>query len=128
MGLKDCKVGLYEKALPKSFGWKQKIKEAKAAGYDFIEISIDETDEKIARVRSGNPQGIEIREALLEEDFPLLTMCLSGNRRFPIGSMDDGTRNTGLALIREAVDFAVAAGIRIVQLAGYDEYSGPRSK
>ena len=49
MGLKDCKVGLYEKALPKSFGWKQKIKEAKAAGYDFIEISIDETDEKIAR-------------------------------------------------------------------------------
>ena len=128
MSLKDCKVGLYEKALPKSFGWKQKIKEAKAAGYDFIEISIDETDEKIARVRSGNPQGIDIREALLEEDFPLLTMCLSGNRRFPIGSMDDGTRNTGLALIREAVDFAVAAGVRIVQLAGYDEYYGPRSK
>ena len=45
MSLKDCKVGLYEKALPKSLGWKQKIKEAKTAGYDFIEISIDETDE-----------------------------------------------------------------------------------
>ena len=59
MSLKDCKVGLYEKALPKRLGWKQKIREAKAAGYDFIENSIDETEEKMARVRPDSPQGME---------------------------------------------------------------------
>lgn len=64
----------------------------------------------------------------MEADFTILTMCLSGNRRFPIGSMDKKTREAGLALIRDAVDFAVATGIRIVQLAGYDEYYGSRSK
>lgn len=128
MGLKDCKVGLYEKALPKSLGWKQKIEKAKTVGYDFIELSVDETDEKMARVKPGSQEGLEIRNALLERDFPLLTMCLSGNRRFPLGSEDDDTRSTGLKLVRDAVDFAVAAGIRIVQLAGYDEYYGPRSE
>ncbi len=128
MDLKDCKVGLYEKALPQSLGWKEKIAEAKSAGYDFIEISIDETDEKMARVKSGSKEGKEIRRALLEAEFSIFTMCLSGNRRFPIGSMDQNTRETGLALIRDAVDFAAMTGIRIVQLAGYDEYYGPRSK
>lgn len=128
MDLRDCLVGLYEKALPQDLGWEEKIKEAKAAGYNFIEISIDETDEKMARVKSSSREGREIRKASLEADFPILTMCLSGNRRFPIGSIDKRIREAGLALIRDAVDFAVRTGIRIVQLAGYDEYYGPRSE
>ena len=37
-------LGLYEKAMPSDLTWKEKLETAKAAGYDFVEISIDETD------------------------------------------------------------------------------------
>ena len=37
-------IGLYEKALPDAFTWKEKMQAAKAAGFDFIEISVDESD------------------------------------------------------------------------------------
>ncbi|MEA4854625.1 MAG: L-ribulose-5-phosphate 3-epimerase [Christensenella sp.] len=128
MRLKDCKVGLYEKALPGRLTWRQKIREAKKSGYDFIELSVDETDERLVRVEAGSVEGKQILEAVHQEKFPLLTMCLSGNRRFPIGSEDGSIRCRGIRLIRDAVDFAVAAGIRVVQLAGYDEYYRPRGR
>ena len=127
MQLNGCKVGLYEKALPNGLTWQEKIWEAKNAGYDFIELSVDETDERMQRVSPGNPKGEEIKKAVQKEEFPLLTMCLSGNRRFPIGSENDAERDKGIQLIHDAVDFSVATGIRIVQLAGYDEYYHPRS-
>ena len=31
-------IGLYEKAMPKELTWKEKLKAAKEAGYDFVEI------------------------------------------------------------------------------------------
>jgi len=50
------KIGLYEKAMPKDIGWKEKFQVAKSAGYDYIEISIDETDEKLARLDWSDAQ------------------------------------------------------------------------
>ena len=37
-------VGLYEKALPAELSWEQRLVAAGQAGYDFVEISIDEDD------------------------------------------------------------------------------------
>lgn len=37
-------IGIYEKALPNSFTWEEKFKAAKKAGFDYMEISIDESD------------------------------------------------------------------------------------
>ena len=42
-------LGLYEKAMP-DVSWAEKLKIAKDAGYDFVEISIDATEERISRV------------------------------------------------------------------------------
>ena len=36
-------VGLYEKALPEPWSWDKRLTAAAAAGYDFVEISIDES-------------------------------------------------------------------------------------
>ena len=33
-----------------SLSWREKLSFAKEAGYDFVEISIDEKDEKLARL------------------------------------------------------------------------------
>ena len=45
------KIGLYEKAMPKDIGWKEKFQVAKSAGDDYIEISIDDTGCRIRRIR-----------------------------------------------------------------------------
>lgn len=95
---------------------------AKYAGYDFVEISIDETDERINRLGWTKEEKAELINAVLETGIPILTMCLSGNRRFPVGSKDRDTREKGKKLIKDAIKFSVDIGVRIIQLAGYDEY------
>ena len=48
--LNKLNLGIYEKALPKDIGWIERIKLVKECGYDFFEISIDETDERLTRL------------------------------------------------------------------------------
>jgi predicted hexulose-6-phosphate isomerase len=126
--INDCLLGLYEKALPADMTWDERLEATRLAGYDFLEISIDESDEKLARVRWTPEQCDELVMAMRRQRLPILTMCLSGNRRYPIGSEDENVRSAGIRLIRDAIDFSLQTGIRIVQLAGYDEFYGAPSK
>lgn len=48
--MKPYQLGLYEKAMPNGASWAEKLTAAKNAGFDFVEISIDETDAKQARL------------------------------------------------------------------------------
>lgn len=48
--MRKHKIGIYEKALPKNISWQNRLSIAKACGFDFVEISIDETDERLARL------------------------------------------------------------------------------
>lgn len=114
--------GLYEKALPAYLSWEERLSFAKYAGYDFIEISIDESDERISRLAWTKEEKAELVNAVLATGVPIMTMCLSGNRRFPIGSKDKEIREKGKTLIKDAIKFSVDVGVRIIQLAGYDEY------
>jgi L-ribulose-5-phosphate 3-epimerase UlaE len=41
-------IGLYEKALPAELSWEERLAAAGQAGYDFVEISIDESDERLS--------------------------------------------------------------------------------
>jgi L-ribulose-5-phosphate 3-epimerase len=120
--INGCLLGLYEKALPAELSWEERLATAKSAGYDFIEISIDETDERLSRVNWTRAQREELRNILYRYNMPILSMCLSGNRRYPIGSENVEIRQKGICLIKDAVDFSQDIGIRIIQLAGYDEY------
>ena len=43
------RVGLYEKALPNELSWEDKLKQTKELGFDFLEISVDESDERRSR-------------------------------------------------------------------------------
>lgn len=118
-------LGLYEKALPKHLNWEERLSAAKDAGFDFVEISIDETDERIARLSWSRKERARLVESIQRLNMPVLTLCLSANRRYPIGSESEQTRNSGIQMICDAIDFALDCGIRIIQLAGYDEYANP---
>ena len=45
--LGDHFLGLYEKAMPPTLSWEERLKTARDLGFDFVEISIDETDERM---------------------------------------------------------------------------------
>ena len=121
-------LGLYEKSMPNSLTINEKLIEAKEAGFDFMEISIDETDEKLGRLKWGRDKRFEIIKAMTETGTRIMTMCLSGHRKFPLGSEDEKTRKIGMMIMRDAIDFAVDLGIRIIQIAGYDEYYNPSNE
>ena len=53
---------------------------------------------------------------------PVRTMCLSGHRKYPMGSKDPEIRRRSMEIMEKAVQLADDLGIRIIQLAGYDVY------
>jgi L-ribulose-5-phosphate 3-epimerase len=118
-------VGVYEKALPALDGWEGILSAAAQAGYDFVEISIDESDARLARLERSSPERAEIRRAIANTGVPIMTMCLSGHRKYPLGSHSPGTRRRGREILRDAIDFAGDVGLRIVQLMAYDVFYEP---
>ncbi|MDO4942678.1 MAG: L-ribulose-5-phosphate 3-epimerase [Lachnospiraceae bacterium] len=115
-------LGLYEKSMPGSLSWKEKMLAAKKAGFDFIEISIDETEEKLGRLNMSKAQRLELIHLMYETEIPIRTMCLSGHRKYPLGSSDPEICKRGMEIMEKAIEFADDLGIRIIQLAGYDVY------
>jgi predicted hexulose-6-phosphate isomerase len=115
-------LGLYEKALPGKLLFAEKLAETKAAGFDYMEISIDETDEKLARLAWSGAEINALRRAIEESGVPILSMCLSGHRRFPFGDPESAVRQQSLKIMEDAITLSSRLGIRIIQLAGYDVY------
>lgn len=115
-------LGIYEKALPKHFSFEEKIKFAKKLGFNFIEISVDESDERLARLNWENDEINLLRKQLNDNEMRIPTMTFSGHRRYPMGHPDKNIRDISMDLMKKAIILADKLGIRIVQLAGYDVY------
>ena len=122
MPKREYSIGLYEKALPADLSWKEKMNCAKEAGFDWIEISIDETDEKLKRLEWTKEERLDLIRLMYETGIPIRTMCLSGHRKYPLGSPDPETEKRGMEIMEKAIALADDLGIRIIQLAGYDVY------
>ncbi len=118
-------LGIYEKALPPETTWRRKLEIARDTGYDFVEISIDETDRRLARLEWTQEERLELVKNIAETGVRIPSMCLSGHRKFPLGSEDPETRKTALVIMKKAIELAVDLGIRNIQLAGYDVYYTP---
>lgn len=120
--LNELELGIYEKALPKDISWKERLTIAKEAGYTFVEISVDETDERLGRLDWTLEERKAFKRAVLESGVRVPSMCFSGHRRFPLGSENPETRAKSLELMKKAIELAVDLGIRNIQMAGYDVY------
>ena len=120
--MKKYALGVYEKAIPGDLSWREKLQAAKDAGYDFMEISIDETDAKLARLEWTREERMELVDLMSEIGLPLRSMCLSGHRKYPLGSPDPAIEARSMEIMEKAILLADDLGIRIIQLAGYDVY------
>ncbi|MBP2630329.1 MAG: L-ribulose-5-phosphate 3-epimerase [Firmicutes bacterium] len=120
--MKNYMLGLYEKSMPGALTWEEKLQEARTANFDFVEMSIDETDEKLARLEMTKNERQEICLTMEKVGLPIRTICLSAHRKYPLGSNDPETRARSLQIMEKAIELACDLGVRIIQLAGYDVY------
>lgn len=115
-------LGIYEKALPKNISWYERLQMAKDLGFHFVEMSIDETDERLARLQWTEFEKNAVRDAINKTKVKIFSICLSGHRRYPFGSAKLEKREKALEIMQQAIDLASDLGIRNIQLAGYDVY------
>ncbi len=115
-------LGLYEKSMPGTLTWAEKLQAAKNAGFDYVEMSIDETDAKLARLDMTDGEVDEIIAAMRAVGLPFRSICLSGHRKYPFGCPDPEKQKRSLEIMEKAVKLAAKLGIRTIQLAGYDVY------
>ena len=115
------RLGLYEKSMPQHLEWEKKLITAKKNGFDWLEISIDESEARLNRLWDDKEPD-RILAAEKNSGFPIRTMCLSGHRKYPMGSSDKAIRGKSMEIMERAITFSDQIGIRIIQLAGYDVY------
>jgi hexulose-6-phosphate isomerase len=121
-------LGIYEKALPANLSWAERFAAARNCGFDFLELSIDETPERSARLDWSLAERLEFFRSSREQGVPVPSMCLSGHRRIPFGSADPEIRSQAARFMEKAIRFACDTGIRVIQLAGYDVYYEPSTR
>jgi L-ribulose-5-phosphate 3-epimerase len=126
--INNCRLGLYEKSMPSSLTWPEKLSAAKAAGFDYVEISVDESDTKQARLDMSASERLALTRDMSQAGIRIETMCLSGQRKYPLGSLDADVRKKSLDILHKAVVLAADLGIRIIQIPGYDEYYNPSNE
>ena len=76
--MKKYEIGLYEKAMRNTLSWSEKLRCAKECGYDYMEMCIDATDEKINRIFMNTAEKKEIMEAVFQTGLPIGSMSVSG--------------------------------------------------
>lgn len=92
---------------------------ARRIGFDYLELSIDESEARLGRLAPSSPARRSIRRAVEATGVPVLSLCLSAHRRYALGSASSKTRARAYDLFEAAVDLAGEIGARIVQVAGY---------
>jgi L-ribulose-5-phosphate 3-epimerase len=123
--MRAYQLGLYEKSMPGGLTIPDKLREAGVAGFDYLELSIDETDAKLARLDWTRGEIESLNAAQEEIGVPIKSICLSAHRRYPLGHPDSDVRRRSLAIMEGALRLSARLGVRIIQLAGYDVYYEP---
>lgn len=117
----DYSYILYEKALMPNH-WSKMFADAAELGFDGFEISIDESDFRLARLEMDDIECSRISEYAKREGIRLQSVCFSGQRRYPMGSRNPALVKHSLELMKKCIRMCVNIGIRTIQVAGFDVY------
>jgi len=122
--MKAYTIGLYEKAMPDNLSWFQKLTEAKNAGYDYVELSIDATEEKIKRIEMNDEERLNLIEDMHRAGIPIRSFCVSALTKYALGDENSILCERGMRILTGALKLAEDLGARIVMIPGYDVYYG----
>ena len=115
-------LGIYEKAMLSDMSWEARLEVAEEVGYEFIEMSIDESDQRIERLSWTRRQRDAFNRAVAQSGICVPIMALTALRKFPLGSLDDAVRQRSLGLVRDSIRLAADIGVSVIQLAAYDVF------
>lgn len=122
--MKEYEIGLYEKAMRNTLSWEEKLRCAKDCGYDYVEMSIDATDEKIQRIFMEKKEKKQIVEAIFETGIPVGSMSVSALTKYALGDPSESVRQKAVEIAEKSLELAADLGVRTVMIPGYDIYYG----
>ena len=102
----DFTLGLYEKALPASLSWPERFEQVQRAGYEYMEFSVDDSDERQARLDWSSAERREFRRHVEASGLRVPTMALSGHHRCPLGSADSAVQKKAMVVMEKAINLA----------------------
>lgn len=123
--MRDYQIGLYEKAMPDGLSWKEKLLAAKESGYDYVELSIDATEEKIQRIDMPKQERLRLVALMYETGMPIRSMCVSALTKYSLGNDKPEYVSRGMEILEKAIGLAEDLGIRTIMIPGYDVYYEP---
>lgn len=115
-------LGMYEKAVPAELTWIERLEVARESGFDYVEISVDESDARLSRLEWTPGERRQLVRSMESTGTLIRSMCLSAHRKYPFGATDPETVKRSLEIMKKALDLACDLGVRTIQLAGYDVY------
>jgi len=115
-------LGIYEKALKWNGSWADLFAQAATAGFSFLDLSIDESPEREARLAWTPAERNSVREASEAGGVAIGGLCLSLHRRIAPGSNDPAMRERAIEVLARGIDFCADLHIPVLQLAGYFAY------
>lgn len=121
-------VGVYEKAFPADYSLEQILNSAKQVGYDFVELSIDESPARLERLSWSHAERRALRQAMFDIGIPIWGMGVSAHRKFPLGSASSELRQKGLDILYRSIELAANLGVKVIQMMGYDAFYEPSNE
>lgn len=125
MAVSAVSIGVYEKALCSSDSWEALFTQVRQAGFTFIDLSVDESPERMARLEWSASQRRAVRRAAETTGVQLGGLCLSAHRKVGPASADPKIREQALHMLLAGIDLCADLGIPVLQVAGYYAYYEP---
>ena len=120
--MSGVELGIYEKALQWNGSWDDLFAQAARGGFAFVDISVDETPEREARLAWTPAQRAAVREAAERSGVALGGPGPPAHRRIAPGTSDPAMRARAREVLVEGIDLCVDLHIPVLQLAGYFAY------
>ena len=123
-------LGIYEKALRSGplavsgsrvdgEAWRTFLDQVPRAGFSFLDLSIDESPEREARLDWDTGQCRTVRRAAEATGAFIGGICLSLHRRIGPGSADPDVRRRAREVMARGLRVCHDLGVPVIQLAGY---------
>ena len=123
--MRGIKLGIYEKALVGLPDWAAFFAQVPDAGFSFVDLSIDESPERAARLDWDRATRRLVRDAAADAQVQIGGLCLSLHRSVMPGSTDPEMRRRAADVYRKGIRLASDLGVGVVQVAGYYAYYEP---